>query len=72
MGLAFAIPIDVAMNVEDQIVHHGKVSHGRLGVTIQELSQPLAVNLRPQDAGGALVSSGPEGQPRGQGGGRAR
>jgi serine protease Do len=56
-GLAFAIPIDVAMNVEDQIVHHGKVSHGRLGVTIQELSQPLAENFGLKTPGGALVSS---------------
>jgi serine protease Do len=56
-GLAFAIPIDVAMNVEDQIVHHGKVSHGRLGVTIQELSQPLAENFGLKTPSGALVSS---------------
>ena len=31
-GVAFAIPIDVAMNVKDQIQQHGKVQHGRLGV----------------------------------------
>jgi serine protease Do len=35
-GLAFAIPIDVAMNVKDQIREHGKVQHGRLGVTIRK------------------------------------
>ncbi|MBS1137294.1 MAG: protease Do, partial [Proteobacteria bacterium] len=33
-GLSFAIPIDIAMNVEQQLVQHGKVSRGRLGVTI--------------------------------------
>jgi serine protease Do len=32
-GVSFAIPIDVAMNIKEQLVQHGKVSHGRLGVT---------------------------------------
>ena len=56
-GLAFAIPIDVAMNVTDQIQQHGKVRHGRLGVTIQELSSPLAESLGLAKAEGALVAS---------------
>jgi serine protease Do len=41
-GLAFAIPIDVALKVKDQIVATGKASHGRLGVTVQDLTAPLA------------------------------
>ena len=41
-GLAFAIPIDVALHVKDQIVAHGRVDHARLGVTLQDLSAPLA------------------------------
>ena len=36
-GLSFAILIDVAMKVEDQIVQHGKVQRGRIGISIQEL-----------------------------------
>jgi len=56
-GLAFAIPIDVAMNVKDQIQQHGKVEHGRLGVTIQEVSPALAENFGLKKAAGALVSS---------------
>src|SRR5689334_15114757 len=44
-GLAFAIPIDVAMHVEQQIVKHGKVTHGRLGVAIQDVNQALAGNF---------------------------
>jgi len=56
-GLAFAIPIDVAMNVKDQIQQHGKVEHGRLGVTIQEVSPALAETFGLAKAGGALVSS---------------
>jgi len=56
-GLAFAVPIDVAMDVKDQIQAHGKVSHGKLGVTIQEVNQALADNFGLKTPGGALVSS---------------
>ena len=56
-GVAFAIPIDVAMNVKDQIQQHGKVRHGRLGVTIQEVNQALAENFGMKESGGALVSA---------------
>ncbi len=56
-GLAFAIPIDVALNVKEQIVTHGKVSHGRLGVTVQEVNQSLAENFGLPAPAGALVSS---------------
>jgi serine protease Do len=56
-GLAFAVPIDVAMDVKDQIAAHGKVSHGRLGVTIQEVNQALADNFGLKSPSGALVSS---------------
>jgi serine protease Do len=55
-GVAFAIPIDVAMNVKDQLQQHGKVQHGRLGVTIQEVNQTLAENFGMKQPGGALVS----------------
>src|SRR5204863_5666151 len=44
-GLAFAVPIDIAMQVEDQIQKHGKVEHGRRGVSIQEGTQVLAQHL---------------------------
>lgn len=56
-GLAFAVPIDVAMNVKDQIQQHGKVEHGRLGVTIQDVNQALADNFGLKQPAGALVSS---------------
>ena len=62
-GLAFAIPIDVALNVRDQIVAHGKVSHGRLGVTVQEVNQALAENFGLPAPAGALVSSVQKGGP---------
>src|SRR5437899_5640908 len=56
-GLAFAVPIDVAMQVKDEIQKNGKVSHGRLGVTIQEVNQALAQNFGLKSPAGALVSS---------------
>ena len=62
-GLAFAIPIDVALNVKEQIVTHGKVSHGRLGVTVQEVNQSLAENFGLASPAGALVSSVQKGGP---------
>lgn len=56
-GLSFAIPIDMVVKVKDQLVAHGKVSRGRLGVTIQEVNQSLAQSFGLKQAGGALVSS---------------
>jgi serine protease Do len=62
-GLAFAIPIDVAMNVKDQIQTTGKVSHGRLGVTIQDVNGALAENFGLDKPRGALVGSVVKGGP---------
>jgi serine protease Do len=62
-GLAFAVPIDVAMQVKDEIQHDGKVSHGRLGITIQEVNQALAQNFGLQTPAGALVASVERGSP---------
>ena len=56
-GLAFAIPVDVALRVKDQIVAHGHVDHARLGVTLQDLSAPLAESFGLKSPDGALVSS---------------
>ena len=56
-GLSFAIPIEVAMSVERQILAHGKVERGRIGVSIQEVSQSLADSFGLPRPAGALVSS---------------
>ncbi len=56
-GLAFSIPVDVALKVKDQIVAHGKVEHARLGVTLQDLSAPLASSFGLGSPDGALVAS---------------
>jgi serine protease Do len=57
MGLSFAIPIDVALSVKDQIVATGKVSRARLGVAVQELNQSLSDSFRLPRPEGALVAS---------------
>lgn len=56
-GLSFAIPIDMAMKVKAQLQQYGKVSRGRIGVTIQEVNQSLAKSFGLPKPTGALVSS---------------
>jgi len=62
-GLSFAIPIDVAMKVEQQLAQHGKVTRGRLGVSVQDLNQALSESFGLKNAQGALVSSVEKGSP---------
>ena len=62
-GVSFAIPINVALNVQEQLLQHGKVRHGRLGVAIQEVSQSLAESFGLKSSAGALVSSVEKGSP---------
>jgi len=57
MGLSFAIPIDLAMKVKDELLKHGKVRRGRLGVTIQSVGPEHAKSFELAKAGGALVTS---------------
>lgn len=63
MGLSFAIPIDVAMDVVNQLRATGKVTRGRIGVTIQEVTRELADSFGLQKAAGALISSVEKGGP---------
>ena len=62
-GVSFAIPIDVATRVKDQIVATGKVRHAQLGVTVQEVNQSLADSFKLDRPEGALVSSVQKGSP---------
>jgi serine protease Do len=62
-GVSFAIPIDVATHVKDQIVRTGKVEHARLGVAVQEVNQALADSFNLDKPEGALVSSVEKGSP---------
>lgn len=56
MGLSFAIPIDVAMNVTEQLKSKGKVSRGWLGVQIQDVTRQLAESFGMDRPHGALVA----------------
>lgn len=56
-GVSFAIPMDVAMDVANQLREHGHVSRARLGVTIQSLDQALARSFGLDQPQGALVAS---------------
>jgi serine protease Do len=56
MGLAFAVPIDVAMNAVSQLKEKGRVTRGRIGVQIQELSKEAAEAFGLKQANGALVN----------------
>ncbi|HMC13825.1 MAG TPA: Do family serine endopeptidase, partial [Gallionellaceae bacterium] len=57
MGLSFAIPIDVAMDVANQLRVAGKVTRGRIGVTIQEITRDLAESFGLSNTNGALISN---------------
>jgi serine protease Do len=57
MGLSFAIPIDVAMDVRDQLTKTGHVVRGRIGVSIQNVDGQLAESFGLDRPRGALVSS---------------
>ena len=63
MGLSFAIPIEMAMDVADQIREHGEVRRGWLGVIIQEVTADLAESFDMRTAHGALVTNILEGSP---------
>ncbi|MFO1363603.1 MAG: Do family serine endopeptidase [Burkholderiales bacterium] len=57
MGLSFAIPIDLAMKVKDQLVAYGKVTRGRIGVVVQQVTPALAESFGLGTPRGALVSN---------------
>ena len=63
MGLAFAIPIDVALDIQKQLREKGRVSRGRIGVVIQEVSKDLATSFGLDRPRGALVNSVEKGSP---------
>lgn len=63
MGLSFAIPIDVAMNIADQLRTTGHVQRGRIGVVIQEVTDELAESFGLPKPEGALVNSVEKGGP---------
>ncbi|MGH8619529.1 MAG: Do family serine endopeptidase [Burkholderiales bacterium] len=63
MGLSFAIPIDTALKVKDQLVAHGKVERGRIGVAVQEVTRDLADSFKLATPEGALIGGVEKGSP---------
>ena len=55
-GVSFAIPINLAVQIKDQIIKTGKVAHARLGVEVQTLDQSLADSFKLKTPNGALVA----------------
>jgi serine protease Do len=62
-GLSFAIPIDVAYRIKEQLVATGSVKHAKLGVTVQEVNQGFADSFNLASPEGALVSNVERGGP---------
>ena len=63
MGLSFAIPINVAKKVEKDLVEHGRVRRGRLGIGIQTVDQALAKSFRLDEPAGVIVNGVEQGGP---------
>ena len=68
MGLSFAIPIDVAMDVSSQLKSGGKIARGWLGVSIQEITKDLADSFGMKNTNGALVAGVEKSGPADKGG----
>jgi Do/DeqQ family serine protease len=56
IGIGFAIPSNMARNVLDQIIKHGKVTRGHLGVVVQPVTEDIAASLNLTNARGVIVS----------------
>ncbi len=67
-GVSFAIPIELALHVKDEIVAHGKVTQDKLGVAVQEVNQAFADSFKLAKPEGALVSQVEKGGPADQAG----
>jgi len=63
MGVSFAIPIEVALDVSKQLQATGTVSRGRLGVSIQELNKELAMSFKLDSVAGVLIAGVEPGSP---------
>lgn len=68
MGLSFAIPIDVAIDVSNQLKSSGRVARGWLGIGIQEITKDLAESFGMKNTNGALVAGVEKGSPAEKGG----
>ena len=70
MGVSFAIPIEVALEVSRQLRSQGKVTRGRIGIAVQPMSKELARSFRLERATGAIITHVEKGGPADQAGTR--
>jgi serine protease DegQ len=68
IGIGFAVPIDMARKVMDELIHYGVVKRGRIGVTIQDLTPDLAQAMNTQHTVGAVIARVEAGSPADRGG----
>lgn len=68
MGLSFSIPIDVAIDISNQLKTTGKISRGWLGIAIQEITKELAESFGMKNTNGALVAGVEKNSPADKGG----
>lgn len=68
MGLSFAIPIDVAIDISNQLKSSGKITRGWLGIAIQELTKELSESFGMKNTNGALVAGVEKNGPADKGG----
>jgi len=67
-GIGFAVPVNMARAVMDQVIAHGKVVRGYMGVMPEDISAAMAKSFHLTDTNGALISDVPEGSPAAQAG----
>jgi serine protease Do len=70
MGVSFAIPIEVALDVSRQLQSQGKVTRGRIGIAVQPVTKELARSFSLEHATGALITRVEKGAPAEQAGAR--
>src|SRR5579883_3504239 len=63
VGIGFAVPINMAHSVMDQLIRYGEVKRGRIGVAIQDLTPDLAQALNTRQTGGAVIARIEPGSP---------
>lgn len=63
MGIGFAIPVNMAKTIQNQLQKHGKVTRGWLGVAIQDVNEDLAKSFELEKAGGVLLTEVTENTP---------
>ena len=71
MGVSFAIPIEVALDVSKQLMRQGKVTRGRIGIAMQPMTKELARSFGMDDTTGAIITNIEAGAPADQAGARA-